>query len=52
MGFIFGMSGFSFGMMGFVFAMSASNNATAAADKVERLEKRLSDAGILDREDE
>jgi hypothetical protein len=50
MGFIFGISGLSFGMLGFIFGISASNSATSAASKVNKLEQRLSDAGILDRE--
>ncbi len=41
MGFIFGMSGFSFGLLGFVFAINA-------AGKVDKLEKKLQERGLLD----
>ena len=51
MGFIFGMTGLSFGLLGFIFGISASNSATAAASKIDKLEQRLTDVGILNRDD-
>ena len=50
MGFIFGTTGLSFGLIGFVFGISASNSAASAADKIEKLEQRLDEAGVLDRD--
>ncbi len=47
MGFIFGMFGFSLGTLGFIFGITATNNAKSAIDKINRLEQRLSDAGVL-----
>jgi len=41
MGFVLGTSGFSFGMMGFVFAINA-------VGKVDKLEEKLKERGILD----
>ncbi len=42
-GFIFGMSGMSFGIMGFIFALSA-------LAKISKLEKQLTETGVLDKE--
>ncbi len=50
MGFVFGMTGLSFGMLGFVFGIAATNNANSAIGKIDKLEQRLSDAGILERD--
>lgn len=47
-GFVFGISGLSFGLLGFVFGISATSSAAAAASKVDALEQRLCEAGILD----
>ena len=41
MGFVFGMSGLSFGLIAFVFALNAMG-------KVDKLEKKLKEKGILD----
>ena len=42
---VFGIIGMSFGTMGFIFALNA-------LDSISKLEKRLKEAGVLDREDE
>ena len=39
----FGMVGFSLGTVGFIFAL-------AALDKISKLEKRLKETGVLDKE--
>lgn len=39
-----------FALAGFVFATIAFSHATSASAKVDRLEKRLIDSGILDEE--
>lgn len=46
-GFVFGVSGLSFGLIGFVFAMSAVNNASSAGSRIDALERRLSEAGVI-----
>ena len=50
MGFVYGMMGMTFGLMGFISGINASNATTSAAARIEKLEKRLADAGIADRE--
>lgn len=47
LGYVFGMMGMSFGLLGFVFGINGSNSATAASERIDRLEKRLSAAGIV-----
>lgn len=42
--------GFVFGIMGFIFSLSALTNASAAANKISKLEQRLIDAGLLTEE--
>lgn len=49
-GFVFGISGMSMGLLGFIFGINASNAATSASSRIDRLEKRLGDAGLLDDE--
>ena len=49
-GFVFGMTGMSFGLMGFIFGINASGSAEAATGKIERLEARLVEAGVVERE--
>ena len=48
MGFVFGISGYSFGMLGFIFGIAATNSASSALGKVERLEERLIEADVLE----
>ena len=48
MGFIFGMTGMSFGLLGFIFGINGSNSATSASDRIDQLERRLSEAGLFD----
>jgi hypothetical protein len=50
MGYIFGMFGFTFGLIAFISASNAASSAAEASGKIERLETRLYDAGLLNRE--
>ena len=52
MGFIFGVTGMSFGLLGFIFGINGSNSAASASARLDQLEKRLGDAGLLDGDDE
>ncbi len=42
--------GFVFGMMGFIFGMAAMSIAISASGKIDKLEQRLNEAGILNKE--
>lgn len=50
-GFVFGITGMSMGMLGFVFGINASNAATSASSRIDQLEKRLGEAGVLNNDD-
>ena len=49
-GFVFGVTVMSMGLLGFIFGINASTAATSASARVDQLEKRLGDAGLLDHE--
>lgn len=42
-----GSVSFIFGILGFVFALNALSSANSAAEKVQKLERQLEDAGLL-----
>ncbi|MEM1224737.1 MAG: hypothetical protein AAGJ40_03520 [Planctomycetota bacterium] len=44
------MMGLTFGLIGFTFGISASNAVASAIARVDDLEERLDEAGLLERE--
>lgn len=42
--------GLVFGLMGFIFGMTAMSNVNSAASRIDELEQRLKQAGILEDE--